>query len=164
MKKIFMVVFGVLFFLSAARIYALQVAYVDIEKVFNEYEGTKKAKAKLQDKLDKEKTSLEAKKKEIQSLQDSLEKQKTVLSKEKEHNMEEQLQTKLEKLQADAADTQQKLLDEEKTMTANIVEEIRAIVQKVAKEKGYDYVFERNNLLYGGDDLTAFVIKKMNEE
>jgi len=164
MKKIFMIVFGVLFFLSAAKVYALQVGYVDIEKVFNEYEGTKKAKEKLQEKLDAEKKTLESKKKEIQDLQDSLEKQKTVLSKEKEKNMEEQLQTKLEKLQAEASDTQQKLLDEEKTMTSNIVEEIRAIVQKVAKEKGYDYVFERNNILYGGDDLTAFVIKTMNEE
>jgi len=164
MKKIFLMVFGVLFFLSAARVYALQVAYVDIDKVSSEYEGAKKAVAKLKDKLENEKKSLTAKQKELQDLQDLIEKDKTVWSKEKMNNMTDELKSKTEKFQAEYADAQQKLQDEELAMKSNILDEIRAIVQKVAKEKGYDYVFERTTLLYGGDDITAFVIKKMNEE
>jgi Skp family chaperone for outer membrane proteins len=55
-------------------------------------------------------------------------------------------------------------MNQEKDLTANIVEEIRAIVQKIAKEKNYDYVLEKNMLLYGGEDITYLVLKKMNEQ
>jgi Skp family chaperone for outer membrane proteins len=37
-------------------------------------------------------------------------------------------------------------------------------VQKIAKEKSYDYVFEKSMLLFGGDDITYLVLKQMNDQ
>ncbi len=154
--------FVFVFFIS--ELYALKVGYVDIEKVFNQYSGTKKAKGKLQGKLENEQKKIDEKKKEILKMKEDLDKQKTILDKNKLKEKESELQAKLEKLQADALEIQQKLLSEEKELTANIIEEIRAIVQKIAKEKEFDFIFEKNLLLYGGEDITYLVLKKMNEE
>lgn len=154
--------FFVMFWMS--ELYALKVGYVDIEKVFNQYSGTKKAKSKLQSKLEAEQKKIDKSKQDILKMKQDLDKQKTILDKNKLKEKEDELQAKLEKLQAEALEIQQKLLSEEKELTANIVEEIRAIVQKIAKEKEFDYVFEKNLLLYGGEDITYLVLKKMNEE
>ena len=38
------------------------------------------------------------------------------------------------------------------------------IVAKIAKDKKYDYVFEKTMLLFGGEDITYLVVKEMNEK
>jgi len=165
MKKFLIVLTSlVIFIFMLSNVYALKVGYVDIEKVFNQYSGTKKAKTKLQSKLEEEQKRIDKKKQEILKMKDDLDKQKSILDKNKLKEKEDELQQKLEKLQADALEIQQKLYGEEKELTANIVEEIRAIVQKIAKDKGYDFVFEKNLLLYGGEDITYLVLKQINEE
>jgi len=164
MKKIMVVVMTALFLSVTAGAFAMNVGYVDIEKVFNQYSGTKKAKEKLQGELEKEQKKIEEKKAEILKLKDDLEKKASVLEKSKVDAKKMELQTKLEKLQSDAMEIQQKLLGQEKEMTANIIEEIRVIVKKIAEEKKYEMVFEKNLLLYGGDDITPFVVKRMNEQ
>ncbi|MEI7640879.1 MAG: OmpH family outer membrane protein [bacterium] len=166
MKKFLSLLVMFLFVLGVTMVMAepVTVASVDIEKVFNGYDGTKKAKTKLEEKLGKEKKRLEEKKKELQKLADTYDKQKTTMSKDEKKNMEEELQTKLTKLQADTQETTQAIAQEEKDMTANIVEEIRAIIQKVAKDKKYDLVFEKSALISGGEDITFLVIKKINEQ
>jgi len=167
MKKFIVMAMTAAFLLVTAGVFAaegMNVGYVDIEKVFNQYEGTKKAKEKLQGELEKEQKKIEEKKSEIIKLKEDLEKKASVLEKSKVDAKKAELQTKLEKLQSDAMEIQQKLLGQEKEMTANIVEEIRVIVKKIAEEKKYDMVFEKNLLLYGGDDITPFVVKKMNEQ
>jgi outer membrane protein len=158
------VVMTALFLSVTAGAFAMNVGYVDIEKVFNQYSGTKKAKEKLQGELEKEQKKIEEKKAEILKLKDDLEKKASVLEKSKVDAKKMELQTKLEKLQSDAMEIQQKLLGQEKEMTANIIEEIRVIVKKIAEEKKYEMVFEKNLLLYGGDDITPFVVKRMNEQ
>ncbi len=165
MKKMLavMVVF-VLILGVAGSSYALNIGYVDIKKVFNQYEGTKKAKAKLQGALEKEQKNIEAKKDELLKLKEDLEKKASVLDKDKVRAKQEELQSKYEKLQKEAIEIEQKLRAQEEELTSNIVGEIRTIVKKIAEEKKYDLVFEQNMLLYGGEDITYIVLKKMNEQ
>ncbi len=163
MRKLTFLLAMVMVFVFTAGAYALQVGYVDIEKVFNQYQGTKAAKDKLQKEVAKEQKSIEKEKDDLLQMKADLDKKRSILDKDKVKQQEEELQAKLEKLQAKAMEVQQKLMSQEKELTANIVDEIRAIVQKIAKEKNYDYVFEKNMLLFGGDDVTFLVIKKMNE-
>jgi len=148
MKKFLIVLTSlVIFIFMLSNVYALKVGYVDIEKVFNQYSGTKKAKTKLQSKLKEEQKKIDKKKQEILKMKDDLDKQKSILDKNKLKEKEDELQQKLEKLQADALEIQQKLYGE-----------------KIAKDKGYDFVFEKNLLLYGGEDITYLVLKQINEE
>ncbi|MEI7541879.1 MAG: OmpH family outer membrane protein [bacterium] len=163
MKKIVFLLAGILLFVFTASSFALTVGYVDIEKVFSQYKGTADAKNKLQKEVEKEQKNVEKDKDDILKAKAELDKKKSILDKSKVAEEEKALQEKAEKLQSKAMEIQQKLLSQEKELTANIVEEIRAIVQKIAKEKSYDYIFEKNTVLYGGEDVTYLVIKKMNE-
>ncbi len=163
MKKI---VFGmslILVFAFAFNAYALEVAYVDIEKVFNKYEGTKKAKESLQKEIKKEQKSIEKETEKLKEMQREIERKSSILSPKKLQKMELELQTKKEKLSAKALEIQRKLLSEEKEMMSDIMGEIRAIVKNIARDKNYDYVFSKETLFYGGDDITYDVIKEMNE-
>ena len=163
MKKIVFLLAGLLLFVFTASSFALSVGYVDIEKVFSQYKGTTEAKDKLQKEVEKEQKNVEKEKNDILKAKADLDKKKSIMDKAKLADEEQALQDKAEKLQAKALEIQQKLLSQEKALTANIVEEIRAIVQKIAKEKNYDMVFEKNMMLYGGEDITYLIIKKINE-
>jgi Skp family chaperone for outer membrane proteins len=166
MKKLTFLMTVAMLFVFTAGMYAAdspKVGYVDIEKVFNQYSGTKSAKEKLQKEVDKEQKSIEKEKDDLLKAKADLDKKRAILDKDKVKQQEQDLQNKLEKLQARAMDVQQKLMNQEKELTANIVEEIRAIVKQIAEEKKYDYVFEKSTLLFGGDDITFLVIKKINE-
>jgi outer membrane protein len=164
MKKVLMIVFAVLF--SGVFIFAqeLKIGYVDIEKVFNQYSGTKTAKEKLKKDVEKEQNILEQEKNAIKKELDELEKKSSILDKKQLTAKKEELQKKAEQLQAKTLDVQQKLLTKEKELTSNIIDEIRAIIAKIGKEKKYDYIFEKTMLLYGGEDITYLVIKAINEQ
>jgi Skp family chaperone for outer membrane proteins len=163
MKKFVFLLAGMLLLVFSASSFALSVGYVDIEKVFSQYKGTTEAKDKLQKEVEKEQKNVEKEKDAILKAKADLDKKKSILDKAKVDEQEKALQDKAEKLQAKALEIQQKLMSQEKDLTANIVEEIRAIVQKIAKEKNFDYVFEKNTVLFGGEDITYLVIKKMQE-
>ncbi len=162
MKKVIVMAMLMVFAFSLGA-YALQIGYVDREKVFTAYSGTKKAKEALQKELDAEKKALEKEQETLINASNDLKKKRSVLDKKKADEMELDLQRKAQALQQKAMEIQQKLLTREKEMYSQILDEIRAIVVKISKEKGYDYVFERESMLFGGDDITAFVIKEMNK-
>ncbi len=164
MKKVLLGVLAVLFFGVLVYAQELKIGYVDIEKVFNQYSGTKSAKEKLKKDVEKEQKALEQEKDAIKKELDELDKKSAVMDKKQLSAKKEELQKKAEQLQMKTLDVQQKLLTKEKELTANIIDEIRAIIAKIGKEKKYDYIFEKTMLLYGGEDITYLVIKAINEQ
>ncbi|MCX8093017.1 MAG: OmpH family outer membrane protein [Candidatus Goldbacteria bacterium] len=164
MKKVLLVIFTFLFLSVFAYAEELKIGYVDIEKVFNQYSGTKAAKEKLKKDVEKEQKALEQEKEAIKKELDELDKKSSIMDKKQLSAKKEELQKKAEQLQMKTLDVQQKLLTREKELTSNIIDEIRAIIAKIGKEKKYDYIFEKTMLLYGGEDITYLVIKAINEQ
>lgn len=164
MKKFLLVILAVVFLSVLAYAQELKIGYVDIEKVFNQYSGTKAAKEKLKKDVEKEQKTLEQEKDAIKKELDELDKKSSVMDKKQLSAKKEELQKKAEQLQMKTLDVQQKLLTREKELTSNIIDEIRAIIAKIGKEKKYDYIFEKTMLLYGGEDITYLVIKAINEQ
>ncbi len=163
MKKMILVLAVLLFFAFTSHVYALNVGYVDIEKVFNQYSGTKKAKEKLQKEVKSEQAAMAKEKAEIEKVLENLDKKSSIMDKKELAKQKDALEERYKKLQARMMEVQQRLLAKEKDMTSNLVDEIRAIIVKIARDKKYDYVFEKNMLLFGGDDITVYVIKEINE-
>lgn len=164
MKKVLLVIFAVVFLGVLAYAQELKIGYVDIEKVFNQYSGTKSAKEKLKKDVEKEQKILEQEKDAIKKELDELDKKSSVMDKKQANEKKDALQKKAEQLQMKTLEVQQKLLTKEKELTANIIDEIRAIIAKIGKEKKYDYIFEKTMLLFGGEDITYLVIKAINEQ
>jgi len=164
MKKLVLIVTGIAVLLSASNVFALSVAYVDVEKAMKQYEGTKKLTEKLKGEVAKEEAILEKEQSDIKKALDDLDKKSSIMDKKELVKKKEELQTRYEKLRMRTMEVQQKLLTQQKEMTANLMDEINAIIAKIARDKKYDYVFEKTMLLFGGEDITYLIIKAMNEK
>jgi Skp family chaperone for outer membrane proteins len=164
MKKLIVVMAGLLFMAFAFNAYALNVGYVDVEKAIKQYEGTKKLTDKLKKDVADEEATLEKETEDIKKTMDELDKKSSIMDKKELVKQKESLQQRYEKLKMKTLEVQQKLMAQQKEMYANLVDEINAIIAKIAKDKKYDYVFEKSLLLFGGEDITYLVIKEMNEK
>lgn len=140
-----------------------KIAYVDVAKVFDEYKGTEKSKKDLE-------RDFKLKQKEIQDERENIEKsrkefdeQKLILSKDKAIEKESEIKSKIETLQKNVEDAKLELAKKEKKLTDEIVLEIYSVVKQIATKENYDYVFEKNSLLFGGENITEKVIKILNE-
>jgi outer membrane protein len=164
MKKLVVILTGLFFLLSVGNLFALNIAYVDLEKISSQYKGVDKLKKKLEDEAKKESTKFEAKEKSIMDKIKELDKQKSVLDKKILEQKTADVQAEYKEIQADKYKYMAKLEAQKNELLSNMVEEIKAVVQKIAKEKAYDYVLVKDALLAGGEDITYLVLKKMNEE
>ncbi|MEK6646376.1 MAG: OmpH family outer membrane protein [Candidatus Firestonebacteria bacterium] len=148
-------------FISAEN---LKFGYVDMAKLFEEYSETKIAKEKFnKDKFAKQE-ELQNKKGEIEKLGRDLEGQRLILTKEKASEKEQQIRQKTETLQKLFDDSLQKLAKNEKEMVDKIMDKIAEKVKSIAVAEKYDYVFEKNSLLFGGDDLTQKVLGILDQK
>jgi outer membrane protein len=166
MKKLLVLLAGVLFFAITARADgpALKVGYVDVEKAIKQYTGTEKLTDKLKKDVKVEEDALEKETNDIKKTMDDLDKKSSIMDKKELAKQKDDLQARYEKLKVKTLDVQQKLMAQQKEMYANLVDEINAIVAKIAKDKKFDYVFEKTMLLFGGEDITYLVTKEMNEK
>jgi outer membrane protein len=164
MKKISIlaIALGLLGLSSAAQ--AMRVAYVDVKKVFEAYEGTQSAKDSLKKEVEDEKGKLEKEQDGLKAELSALQAKKSVMTEAKYKESEDKVVVKIKALQEKIQTTTNDLQQKEAKMTSQIVDLIKEAVAKVAKDEKYDYVFESSNVLFGGDEITASVIKKMNNK
>lgn len=164
MKKfsILAIALGLMAVSSAAQ--AMRVAYVDVKKVFEAYEGTQSAKDSLKKEVESEKGKLEKEQDTLKTELGSLQAKKSVMTEAKYKEAEDKVVVKIKALQEKIQTTTNDLQQKEAKLTSNIVDLIKEAVGKVAKREKYDYVFESSNVLFGGDEITASVIKQMNNK
>lgn len=161
MKKYLLAIAGLMVgcFLSTQAV-AKTIAVVDMEKVFEGYEKTKVERAAL-DKEQKEKEA-EAKVKmdEINKIRDDA----IVLSDEKKAAAEEEIRGKIRELQEFGQQSKQELFRKRDVIWQKLVDDIKAVIAKEAKEKEYSMVITKNVLLYNEDavEITDVILEKVN--
>ncbi len=69
-----------------------------------------------------------------------------------------------EKQMAAQEQMQQQAKQQGEKLQKEALAEVKKDLQKIADEKGYDYIFDSNSLIIGGKDVTAEVMKAMNLE
>ncbi len=158
-----------LVFLSNAQM--MKIGYINSEEIFRNYAGTKEA----QDKFDKEVAKWEqdasTRQKEIKDLKDQLDKQSLLLSAERRTEIEGKLKQKMQEYQ-DFLQTKfgQKgeALSKNEELTKPIIEKIQKIIDKIAKDESYDYIFDARagGVIFAKKtfDLTERVLNILNKE
>jgi len=191
MKRIslFLFVFSLFYFfaysLPAVRAVMLsseRIAYVDIDRVFDEYKGTKQAKKKIEIENETRRREIATLEKEIRDLD--------VASKKKERVepvptsglagqegleistapvvtkplTEEVIRLKKEKLSKMVEKMGEELARLEKEITHQILGKIYDVIREIAQAEGYAIVLDKKNILYSEieNDLTEKVIQKLN--
>jgi len=144
---------------------AVKFGSMDLQKVLNESEAGKKAKADLEVLIKSRESVIEEKGKALEKLKSELEKQASVLSAGAKKTKEDELEKLLREYQRTVQDSQTEVKKKEGELTDAIIKEIRETVDKIGTEEGYTLIIDRAMVLYSnkGIDITDSVIKKYNE-
>lgn len=148
----------------------MKIGYINSEEIFSRYEGTKDAQDKFNKEVAKWEQDASDRQKEMKDMKDQLEKQSLLLSSDRKKEIEASLQQKMidyqEFLQTKFGQKGEALTKNEE-LTKPIIEKINLIIEKIAKEENYDYIFDARG---GGVvfakktfDLTERVITVLNK-
>ena len=167
MKKSKLVVlalgFSLLSFVAQAE---EKIGLVSLQSALNQVEEGKRAMSGIQGEVNAKKTELDNLKTNLKKMRDDVEKQKLVLSQEAMQQKMGEIQTKFMELQQKAMQYDQELKKKESDSVQKILQKLRDVVVVVAKQGGYDMVYENSasTVLYSskGVDITPEVIKAYN--
>ena len=149
---------------STPALAAEAVAVINIQKVLVESEAGKKAKDRMEAKVNELKAGLKNEEQALIALQKEIEKKASAWSEEKKVEKSREYKKKrlaLSEKQEDANLEMKKLQD--KYLTP-IMKKLETIVRDVAKSKGYSVVIPRNSVLFYDKkiDITADTTKALN--
>jgi outer membrane protein len=123
----------------------LKIGYINSEDIFQRFEGTKDAQERFNKEVAKWEQEASERQKEMRELKEQLEKQSLLLSSERKAEIERTLQDKLvsyqEFLQTKFGQ-QGEAIQKNEELTKPIVDKINEILDKIAKEENYDYIFD----------------------
>jgi outer membrane protein len=139
-----------------------KIATVDVSKIVKQYPGYISAQKQLSAVKDKKQSELIEEKKDLDDLGQEIKKSESVMSK-KELNEKKYLYSKKQQdLMDHQSQAENDLAAQQTQMLTKIVDEVKAIVNKTAQEKGVDLVLDSQSALYAKDaiDLTDDILKK----
>lgn len=167
MVAMFTFAFGVFFCANAE----MKIGYINSEEIFRAYAGTKEAQEKFDKEVAKWEQEASSKQKEIKDIKDQLDKQSLLMSAERKAELEAKMKQKMTEYQ-DFLQTKfgQKgeALTKNEELTKPIIEKINKIIDKIAKDENYDYIFDARTggVIFAKKtyDLTERVIGILNKD
>jgi len=152
MKKITVIVIAV--FMMGMMTYPVKAAtigYVDVQKVFTDYEKTKKAQEDM--------------KKKEQVITDEITKKQQQVDKERSNGMsDKELRNLVSKLEKEMEPKKTAIVESKKKMTQEIQDDIIKATEAIAKKMGIEIVLDKHIFITGGIDLTDKVIELLNKK
>lgn len=138
-----------------------KIGYVDMAKVFAEYNKTKDSEKGLEEKG----KAKEADRKKLVDELKKLKDEQALLAEKAKAEKQVLIDQKIKSLQDFDRQTRDELIKERNDKLGGILKDIEKVVNDYAKEQTYDIVMDSRMILYGGEkyDVTAEVIKRLNK-
>ena len=138
-----------------------KIAYVDLARVFDEYQKTKEFDKSLEAKGASKQTERDKMVADVKKLRDEAE----LLSAKAKDDKQVVIDEKIKSLQEYDRSTRDTLRRERDGMVRDILKEIETVIQDYGKAQGYSYIFNDRVLVYKseGGDLTNPIIKVLND-
>lgn len=145
----------------AAPAAAEKIGYVDLAKIFDDYQKTKEFDKSLEVKGAQKQKEREALVAEVKKLRDEAE----LLNAKAKEDKQLMIDDKIKALQEFDRVTRDSLRRERDTMVRDILKEIEGVIQDFGKAQGYTFIFNDRILVFKSEsgDLTQQVIKVLNE-
>ncbi|MBD3267326.1 hypothetical protein GF373_11720 [bacterium] len=160
---------ALLVFLGIAAVPAqestLKIGFVDMDEVFDKSPKFQKVLAEIKSKFDQSKESLAKKQEQLKEEFEDFKLRREYMPKE---NVEEkQMQLVQERNQLlKATELEQKRFEQERQeLVKPLYEEMQTVIESLAKEEGYAFIFRRSDMLYANPkySLTEKVIERLGE-
>ncbi len=138
-----------------------KIAYMDLAKVFDEYNKTKEFDKQLEGKGDTKQAERDKLVTEIKKLKDEMD----LMSDKGKGAKQTAIDEKVKKLQDFDRETKDALRKERDDMVRLILKEIKDVVEEFGKKEGYILILDNRAILYGtqGDNLTEAILKALND-
>jgi outer membrane protein len=160
-----------LFSAVPARGADLKIGFIDSERIFAEYKGTKDAQTQFQSDLDVWNKDLEQRRAEMTRLTEEYQNQALILSEAKRREREEDLQKKRSELDAFVQEIwgpNGRVAQRNDQLTRPIIDKIKEILGKIGAEEHFSIIFDATdgNVVYADDalDLTERVLTQLNAQ
>ena len=167
MKKF---VTGLTLVLALASCTQTKIAYVDVEEVLKEYEGSKKAEEELNAQSEQMSIELDQLAMPFQQKVQEYQQNSQSMSASARQEKEQELMREQQMLQQRQQMAQQQVQAESQKKMDEINEEIESFLESYAKSKGYSYILgtsmQTRSVLYGEEslDITDDVIEALNAD
>ena len=150
-----------LFGVSEGQAAGEKIVYVDLARIFDEYQKTKEFDKSLESKGAQKQADRDKMVAEVKRLRDEAE----LLSAKAKEDKQAAIDEKIKVLQDFDRNTRDSLRRERDTMVKDILKEIEAVIQDFGKSEGYSFIFNDRVLVYKseGNDLTPQVVKALND-
>ncbi len=165
MSKLVIIAFFVSLSLAAVNMVRAaegKIVYMDLGKVFDEYNKTKDLDKQLEAKSNAKQGERDKMVAEIKKMKDELDLAADKDKAKKQPAVEE----KLKKLQDFDKDSRDELRKDRDDMARTILKEIKDTIDEIAKKEGYAYILDSRAVLFGGnaDNLTDRILKILNDK
>jgi outer membrane protein len=148
----------------------LKVGYIDSARIFQEYKDAQEAQARFDRQAQGWRDEATEKERVVKQLRDEVRDMSPILSALKRQEKEEALQKAIaehERFVQSIWGPGGRATQENERTTMEVVNQIRAVVEKIAGEKALDLVFDSSSgfLIYADKtlDLTSEVVRQLNE-
>jgi outer membrane protein len=149
----------------------LKMGFISSEEIFERYQGTKEAQEKFNKEVAAWEQEASERQKEIREMKDQLEKQSLLLSSERKTEIEEKLKQKMVEYQQflqEKFGQQGDAIKKNEELTKPIIGRINKIIEKIAKEENYDFIFDTRagGVVYAKKayNLTDRVLNQLNKQ
>ncbi|OGW78753.1 MAG: hypothetical protein A2Z83_00110 [Omnitrophica bacterium GWA2_52_8] len=140
----------------------IKYAFVDVARIFDDYEKTKTNDQQLQDLGRQKEEQRENMVQEIRQLKDEL----TLLAEDAKEEKQDAVNKKVQALQDFERDTRRELGQQRDRVVKEIFKDIDDTVQRYGERKGVDLIFNERALVYRNDklDITEEILGDLNKE
>lgn len=140
-----------------------KIAYVDLERTLIETPAGKRASARFEKSLKAKQNELDKERKALEQFQAELEKQAAMLKPEVRAQRQREFQQRAAKLQESFMKFQSELANERAKLIQEVLKKAGPVIEKVAKEKGYQVVVDRAAVIWANDalDITAEINRRI---
>jgi outer membrane protein len=156
------------FSISAFAETTLRVALVDVQNAILQTNEGKAQREKIEKEFNEKRQNLANQEKQLKKMNDDFLVQQSILSEADKQNKQKEFQMKLQQYQQDQMAFEQEARQKESTALQSIFSNLQKEIQKIAKQKNYDMVFDKSAgvLLYtvNPNDITEEVVKQYNND
>lgn len=169
MKKILFILFLITMTTQAQTARGVKIGYIDMEYILEKVPDYAEAINQLEQKAQKWKQEIELKKNEITKLKENLKTERVLLTKELIEEREEEiayLEKELLEYQEKRFGPKGDLIIQKSVLIKPIQDQIFTIVQDVAEQRKYDFIFDKSSdltMLFAAQkyDISDYVVKKL---
>ncbi len=169
MKKLLFILAIISFSSNAQTAKGVKIGYIDMEYILEKVPDYAEATNQLEQKAQKWKQDIEVKKTEITKLKDALKTERVLLTKELIEEREEEsayLEKVLLEYQENRFGPKGDLILQKSVLVKPIQDQIFTIVQDVAEQRKYDFIFDKSSdltMLFAAQkyDISDYVVKKL---